>query len=57
MRLRYAEGIEFEKREERFGVVVVLMAAEIEALREKVGEKEVSLEEMRKSVIDGVRRV
>jgi len=26
-------------------------------LREKVGEKEVSFEEMRKSVIDGVRRV
>jgi len=29
MRLKYAEGIEFEKREEKFGVVVVLMAAEI----------------------------
>lgn len=57
MRLKYANEMAVEKREEQFSLIVVMMAAEIESLRERISERELSFEEMRKSILDPVRRV
>ena len=35
----------------------VLMAVEVEALRRLIEEREMSVEEMRKSILDQVRRI
>ncbi len=35
----------------------VLMAVEVEALRRRIEEREMSVEEMRKSILDPVRRI
>lgn len=51
MRLKYADGINAEKKEEGFNLRLILMALEIESLRRRIEEREVSVEEMRKSIL------
>jgi len=41
----------WEKKEEGFNLKVVLMALEIESLRRRIDEREMSVEEMRKSIL------
>ncbi len=57
MRLKYATQIEAEKHEQGKLLIHLLMAAEIESLRGKVDEREVTMDEMRKSILEPVRRV
>ncbi len=57
MRLKYANNIENEKKEEALAMQLVLMAAEMENLRGKISEREMSEEEMRKSILEPVRRI
>lgn len=51
MRLKYSENMSWEKKEEGFNLKVVLMALEIESLRRRIDEREMSVEEMRKSIL------
>jgi SMC interacting uncharacterized protein involved in chromosome segregation len=57
MRLKYADNIEIEKREQSIALMVVLMSAEIESLRAQVDKREVKLDEMRKSILEPLKRV
>lgn len=57
MRLKYSENMSWEKKEEGFNLRTVLMALEIESLRRRIDEREVSVEEMRKSILEPVRRI
>ena len=57
MRLKYSENMSWEKKEEGFNLRTVLMALEIESLRRRIDEREVSVEEMRKSSLEPVRRI
>ena len=50
MRLKYSSGMQGEKREVQFNLVTVLMAAEIESLRDRLDQRELSFEEMRHSI-------
>jgi hypothetical protein len=51
MRLKYSDHIDFEKRQESMALAVVLMSAEMDSLRARVDRREVSLDEMRKSIL------
>ena len=56
MRLKYSDSISLEKKK----LVMLqnfLMAAEIESLRRRVDEREISVEELRKSILEPVRRI
>jgi hypothetical protein len=44
MRLKYADNMNSEKNEESFNLRVVLMALEIEALRNRVEEREINVD-------------
>ena len=57
MRLKYADNINVEKKEEAFNLRVVLMALEIETLRSRIDEREINVEEMRKSILEPIRRI
>ena len=57
MRLRYADNINFEERQSGLLIKTVLMALEIESLRAKIEQREQTAEEMRKSILDPVRRI
>jgi hypothetical protein len=57
MRLKYADGMNAEKREEAMNLRTVLMALEVESLRRRVDEREVNVEELRKSILEPVRRI
>lgn len=57
IRLRYADNINFEEKQNSVLIKIVLMAAEIESLRAKVEQRELTAEEMRKSIIDPFRKI
>lgn len=57
IRLRYAENINFEEKQNAMLIKIVLMAAEIEGLRAKVEQKEKTADELRKSIIDPFRKI
>jgi len=57
MRLKYADNMNAEKKEEAFNLRVVLMALEIESLRSRIDEREINVEEMRKSILEPIRRI
>lgn len=57
MRLKYSEGINYEKKEEANTLRTFLMAVEIESLRRRIEEREVNVEELRKSILEPVRRI
>jgi len=44
MRLKYANNINFEKKEEEMALAKILMAVEIESLRSRMEQRELSLE-------------
>ena len=48
---------EEQKREQEFQMTLVLMGVEIESLRERLGKREVTMDEMRKSILDPIRRI
>lgn len=57
LRLRYSDQISAETKHEAVCMSIVIMAAEIEALRARVSEKEVQFQEMRKSILEPVRNL
>lgn len=57
MRLKFANGISNEKRQEDFNFLTVIMGVEIESLRNRIDQREVTIDEMRKSILEPVRRV
>ena len=57
MRLKYANQINADKRQQEFQMTLVLMGVEIESLRERLGKREVTMDEMRKSILDPIRRI
>lgn len=57
MRLRYADNINFEERQNGLLIKTVLMALEIENLRSRIEERELTAEEMRRSILEPVRRI
>ena len=57
LRLKYAEGINYEKIQEAYQMKVVQMGVEIEALRARVEQREVNVEDMRKSILNPIRKV
>jgi predicted RNase H-like nuclease (RuvC/YqgF family) len=57
MRLKYAEGINEEKREEALNMRLFLMAIEVQTLRERLDQKSQTHEEMRKSILEPIRKI
>jgi hypothetical protein len=57
MRLRYADNINFEERQSGILMKTVLMALEIETLRARIEQREQTHEEMRRSILEPVRRI
>lgn len=57
MRLKYANNMNFERKEADFNLMTVLMAVEVESLRSQVEKKLLTEEEMRKSYIAGVKDI
>lgn len=57
IRLKFADGLSIEKRHEDFNFMTVLMGVEIDSLRARVDQREVTIDEMRKSILEPVRRV
>ena len=57
IRLKFSDGLASEKKQEDFNLLTVLMAVEIESLRRRVDEREVNIDEMRKSILEPVRRI
>lgn len=57
IRLKFANGFSNEKRQEDFNFFTVLMGVEIESLRNRIDQREVTIDEMRKSILEPVRRV
>lgn len=57
IRLKFADGLAQEKKQEDFNLMVVLMAVEIESLRSKLDQREINIDEMRRSILEPVRRV
>jgi hypothetical protein len=55
--LRYADNINFEDKQNSMLIKIVLMAAEIEGLRAKVEQRELTADELRKSIIDPFRKI
>ena len=51
MRLKYADSINQEKWEQAYNIKILLMAVEIESLRKRVEEREIKVEDMRKSIL------
>lgn len=43
MRLKYSDGINFDKKEEAYSLKVFLMAVEIESLRRRIDEREINV--------------
>lgn len=57
MRLKYADNIDFEKKEQNMAMTMMLMATEIESLRQRINEREVKMDEMRKSILEPIRKI
>lgn len=57
IRLKFADGFAMEKKKEDMGLMAVLMAVEISSLRSRIDQREVNIDEMRKSILEPVRRV
>jgi len=57
IRLKFADGLSHEKRQEDFNFLTVLMGVEIDSLRNRIDQREVTIDEMRKSILEPVRRV
>lgn len=57
IKLKFAHGLSQEKKQEDFNFITVLMALEIETLRARISEREVNIDEMRKSILEPVRRI
>ena len=57
MRLRYADRMADDKKIEGFSLTTVLMAAEIEALRARTEEKRMNEDQLRKSILEPVRKI
>ncbi len=57
MRHKYADDIDFEKRQEGLSLMFVLMSAEIESLRARVDKREINMDEMRKSILEPLKKV
>ena len=57
IRLKFADGLAQEKKQEDFSFMTILMAVEIESLRKRIDEREVNIDEMRKSILEPVRRI
>lgn len=57
IRLRYADQIAGETKHESLCLMFVLMSVEIESLRDRMKEKDVQFDQMRKSILDPVRNI
>ena len=57
IRLRYADQIAAETKHEEFCIKFVMLAIELESLRERIKEKDVQFDQMRKSILDPVRNI
>lgn len=57
IRLKFADGLSHEKRQEDFNFMAVLMGVEIDCLRARVDQREVTIDEMRKSILEPVRKI
>ena len=57
MRLKYANNMNFEKKELEFQFMSVLMGAEIESLRSRIEQRETNLEQMRNSILNPIRNI
>ena len=51
IRLKFADGLALEKKKEDFGLMTVLMAVELESLRSRMDQRELNIDEMRKSIL------
>lgn len=57
MRLKYANQINADKKEQEFQMTLVLMGVEIESLRERISRRQVTEDEMRKSILEPIRKI
>lgn len=57
MRLKYANNMNFERKEQDFNLATVLMAVEIESLRSQIDKRQITEDEMRKSYMMDVRDI
>ena len=57
MRLKYANNMNFERKEQDFSLMTVLMGVEIESLRSQIDKRQLTEDEMRKSYMADIRRV
>ena len=57
MRLKYANNMNFERKEQDFALATVLMAVEIESLRSQIEKRQITEDEMRKSYMMDVRDI
>lgn len=57
LRLRYADQIAAETKHEEFCLKFVMMAIELESLRQRIKDKDVQFDQMRKSILDPVRNI
>jgi len=51
IRLKFADGLAHEKRVEDFNLLTVLMGVEIDSLRNRIDQREINIDEMRKSIL------
>lgn len=51
IRLKFADGLAHEKRLEDFSLLTVLMGVEIDSLRNRIDQREINIDEMRKSIL------
>lgn len=51
IRLKFADGLSQEKKFEDFYLTIVMMAVEIESLKSRVDQREINVDEMRKSIL------
>lgn len=55
IRLKYAGQLSAELTHEKLCMMVVIMGAEIESLRSRLGEKDSQFNDMRRSILEPIR--
>ena len=57
LRLRYADNIKADFRHEQLCVQFVMMSVEIEGLRARLAEREIQVDQIRKSVLEPIKNL
>lgn len=55
--MRYADNISAEKKHEDMCLQFVMLFVEIESLRSRLSEREVQVDQIRKSVLEPIRNI